>query len=296
MYYKLTLSEQPRILFAHSYTTSHYAMHFPAAPRNVEISYNQEGDTYRLIDGGERIHHPPGHFLLSTYERESRGMSDAPCCRHITVGFDVGYTRETLTREALLADLHTQRPCATVFYMPETGIPAREGGAAESTLRQLIARYTLPEAGQSLRCMSLLFELMAILTEETVRMALLEEGNLSLAALTYARRAVRYIAEHLTEKLTVAQIADHLHISSGYLSALFREYTGCGVTHYINATRIERVKELLVSRHMHLREAGESVGFGDENYVSRLFKQHTGQSVREFLRQTRTDTAAPESE
>ena len=53
---------------------------------------------------------------------------------------------------------------------------------------------------------------------------------------------------------------------------------------YTNAIRIERVKELMLTRNLRLREAGESVGLTDENYASRLFKKYTGLSVREYLR------------
>ena len=73
-------------------------------------------------------------------------------------------------------------------------------------------------------------------------------------------------------------------ICPSYLSALFKAYTGRSIVDYTNAMRVEKVKELLLTRDFRLREAGVSVGVLDENYMSRLFKKYTGQSVQAFQR------------
>ena len=184
-----------------------------------------------------------------------------------------------------------------VFVKSTVKTHVEKKGPAAGTLRRLIALYALPEAAQRLRCTALLFELLAALTEETVRAAVLEEGSLSPSGILYARRACRYIAAHLSEKITMAALAAELGISTSYLSALFKAYTGRSVVDYVNARRVERVRELLATKGGPLREAGESVGLADENYVGRLFKRYTGQSVRDFQRQcqARNAESGPES-
>lgn len=142
--------------------------------------------------------------------------------------------------------------------------------------------YAVPGASSALRCAGLFLELLAALTDEVLRRAMVEAGQVSPSGIRYAQRAARYLAEHLTEKLSVEAVAGELGISSSYLSALFKAYTGRSLVDYGNAIRVERIRELMVSRRLTLREA---VGIPDENYASRLFRKYAGISAREYLRQ-----------
>lgn len=297
VYRKLTWEDMPRIRFAHAHATARYDMAFPAMPRWLEFAYFEQGAVVRRLADGTRQPIPQGSAGLFTFRQASRFYSPAPACRHITVGFEAAYRMEEISREELLAGTRLEEARPPAVFLPAGAFPLEEKGPAAGTLRRLIALYALPEAAQRLRCTALLFELLAALTEETVRAAVLEEGSLSPSGILYARRACRYIAAHLSEKITMAALAAELGISTSYLSALFKAYTGRSVVDYVNARRVERVRELLATKGGPLREAGESVGLADENYVGRLFKRYTGQSVRDFQRQCQARNAGsgPES-
>ena len=284
MYLKIVMEELPKIKFAHVHATEHYDLTLGGGKHFLEIGCYQQGDTiWEYEDGTEILYQVPqlnvrlGHRKIRAYSLEGAG-------KHITVGLNVRYSWQRMTREELLADYQCRQPEELAFYFPEEGLPSREDSPAETLLQQLINRFAVADREQSLRCMSILFELLGVLTAETVRMAMLQTGTLSPAGLRYAHKAVRYIADHLPEKLTVEDLAEQLNISTGYLSALFKAYTGTSVIKYVNAAKMEQVRQLLLFRHMSLREAGESVGISDENYCSRLFRQYTGMSVREYLR------------
>lgn len=284
MYLKITLRNLPQIRFAHSHTTNHYDSFLAARRDYLELVCYQQGDTvWTYPDGTQTVVTVPW-FMLRLGDFGFRAYSEAGQCRHITAGIDVSYCCQQLTREELLADSQSRQEGNLVFYIPEEGLAAREDSPAEALLQQLINHFALPDREQSLRCMSILFELLGVLTAETIRSAMLQDGKVSPAGLHYAKRAARYIREHLSERLTVEKVATNFNISTGYLSSLFKTYTGTSVIKYINAARIERVREMLLFGQMNLREAGESVGIYDENYCSRLFKQYTGLTVREFLR------------
>ncbi len=284
MYLKVTISSLPQICFAHRYSSSHYHMHFPVMDKRLEIALLQEGDTFRRYEDERVEFFPAERFHLSTYKEPFSMHSRALLCRHITVAWDCDYTITKLTREQLLTDCQ-HRAATPSFYISEEGLELSGNSACEALLTRLIDRFALPDMEQSLYCAGLLYEFLAAVTGATVRAAVLEGGGLSPAGLHYAQRAVQYIADHLSSKLTVESVAAHLGISAGYLSMLFKAYTGASIVRYANAARIEKLRELLLSRRMSLRQAGESVGLGDENYCSRLFRQYTGQSVRDFLRQ-----------
>jgi YesN/AraC family two-component response regulator len=94
--------------------------------------------------------------------------------------------------------------------------------------------------------------------------------------------AKRYMSETMTMQLTVAQVADHLHVSAGHLSKLFKKETGMGCNEFINAKRIEKACSLLETTSLPTGFIGEKVGYGDVNYFSAVFKRHTGVSPRRY--------------
>lgn len=289
MYYKIILQELPSIQFAHSHTTDHYEMHPGKHPGFLEIVCYQQGNTIWEYPDGSVTEIQVPHFIVRLGDLPCHAYSPALNCKHITTGINARHSWLRLNREELLEDIQQRQPGELAFYIPEDGLPVRENSPSEALLQQLINRFAVTDREQNLRSISLLFELMGVLTAETAQMAMLQKGTLSPAGIRYAKKAVRYIAAHLSEKLTVEALAAQLDISTGYLSVLFKAYTGTGIIKYINAARMERVRQLLLFRHMSLREAGENVGISDENYCSRLFKQYTGIPVREYLRRHEMD-------
>ncbi len=86
----------------------------------------------------------------------------------------------------------------------------------------------------------------------------------------------RYIAEHLTEKIKLAEIAEEVHLVPHYCSALFSKYEGISIVEFIIKERIELAKNLILIGEKSLLEISEEVGFFDYNYFSRMFKKATG--------------------
>lgn len=289
MYLKIVLEELPKIKFAHAHATEHYDLRLGGIEHFLEIGCYLEGNTVWEFENGNRILYQVPQWNLHLGEQKIRAYSLVGAGKHITVGINVRYGWQRMNREELLEDIQQRQPGELAFYIPEDGLPVRENSPSEALLQQLINRFAVADREQNLRSISLLFELMGVLTAETAQMAMLQKGTLSPAGIRYAKKAVRYIAAHLSEKLTVEALAAQLDISTGYLSVLFKAYTGTGIIKYINAARMERVRQLLLFRHMSLREAGENVGISDENYCSRLFKQYTGIPVREYLRRHEMD-------
>ncbi len=287
MYEKLTIHELPHICFAHAYATSSYDLSFSERRNFMELTFYEQGDVIRQAPGVPDRLIPEQTFSMQIFDAPFRLYSQASACRHMTVGFEAAYERTAVTRKEVLTGGKSEQSDCLSLFLPEIFLRTSDAVKMEGLLRRIIALHHLPDAAQQLRCTALLFELLATLNEETIRAALLEEGSLSPSALLYAQRAVRYIAAHLQEKISVRTLAEQLGVSAGYLSGLFKAYTGSSVTGYINAIRVERIKELICDQRLGLREAGESVGLTDENYASRLFRQYTGQSVREFLRERR---------
>ena len=91
-----------------------------------------------------------------------------------------------------------------------------------------------------------------------------------------------YIDEHLSEDISMADLAKHAYLSPNYLGKIFYEKLGMSVSEYINMRRIERACELIRSGNAKIYEIAEMVGIRDPNYFSSLFKKIVGIAPKEY--------------
>ena len=98
----------------------------------------------------------------------------------------------------------------------------------------------------------------------------------------YVRQAMDYIAAHYAdEDISIAVIAEHLRVSEGHLSHVFKKQTGMTVTNYLTKTRIDAAMRMLSRDHVKVYEAAAAVGYKDVTYFSATFKKLTGLSPSE---------------
>ena len=98
----------------------------------------------------------------------------------------------------------------------------------------------------------------------------------------YVRQAMDYIAGHYAdENISIATIAEHLCVSEGHLSHVFKKQTGMTVTNYLTKTRIDAAMALLQTGRVKVYEAAAAVGYKDVTYFSATFKNLTGLSPSE---------------
>lgn len=98
----------------------------------------------------------------------------------------------------------------------------------------------------------------------------------------YVEYAKRQMADRIHQPITMEGLAERLHISRKYLSALFVRYEGVPPKQYLNRLRLERAAELLSSTSYSITDVACSVGFPDVLMFSRFFHTHTGMSPTEY--------------
>ncbi|MDF2614437.1 MAG: transcriptional regulator AraC family [Clostridia bacterium] len=96
------------------------------------------------------------------------------------------------------------------------------------------------------------------------------------------KKAMEYIDENYSKKISLEDIASHINLSKHYVSYLFKKETGINISSYINDIRIERAKEMIVRREYKIKEIFEKVGFSDQQYFSKAFKKATGMTVTQY--------------
>ena len=93
-----------------------------------------------------------------------------------------------------------------------------------------------------------------------------------------------YLKRNLHRALTLAEIAEHAHVSVSTLTSRFRSTYGCSVIQYFNMLRIERAGQQLRTGNYSVTETADSLGFSSVHYFSRLYRRLTGHTPSEDFR------------
>jgi len=89
-------------------------------------------------------------------------------------------------------------------------------------------------------------------------------------------RIIQYLHENISEKITLADIAQKAFFSAVYCDSVFKKEMGLSIIDYLLGERINLAKQLLTEGTLSLRQIAEAVGFSDYNYFARTFKKRTG--------------------
>ena len=90
-------------------------------------------------------------------------------------------------------------------------------------------------------------------------------------------RARAYIAAHLGEDLSLAQVSHAVGMSSFYFCKNFKKGTGLNFTEYLSRQRVESVKQLLLNPYKRVSEAAYEAGFQSLSQFNRVFHRITGE-------------------
>ncbi len=97
-------------------------------------------------------------------------------------------------------------------------------------------------------------------------------------------RITDYVDAHLTEKVTLKEVAEYCGVSVSTITQLFQKKAGTTFHQHLTQRRMEAAMTLIRSGTP-LEEVGKCVGYGDHSTFYRAFKQHFGVSPREFRRE-----------
>lgn len=102
-------------------------------------------------------------------------------------------------------------------------------------------------------------------------------GEKSTGSEQYVKKAMEYINDNYTEKITLEGIAKEIGINKSYFAREFKKYSGQTVHTYINSLRCTRADRCLADG-MSVTEAAMEAGFGTLSYFSRTYKKLRGTS------------------
>lgn len=94
--------------------------------------------------------------------------------------------------------------------------------------------------------------------------------------------AVAWAGAHLSERITLSQMAKVAHLSPVYFAALFRRETGQPPIAWVRRRRMAAARELLAEGSKSVADVARAVGFEDPYHFSRAFHHSEGCSPRAY--------------
>ena len=141
----------------------------------------------------------------------------------------------------------------------------------EKCFRRLKNSYQLSGASRTLSCMSLLYQIYAMVMEER------QTHYIPGSARAKIKAAQDQIRTHLADpQLRVSQLARDAGMSEVHFRKLFRSLYGVTPARYIIGQRIAYGKKLLEMEEFRLEDVALQAGFATLPYFCKVFKAETG--------------------
>lgn len=125
-------------------------------------------------------------------------------------------------------------------------------------------------------------QLMDVCEEYRRRLFLEKQKEIPKGASPVIRTVVDFIYDHYKEQIGLTEAAHAAGLNPAYLSYLFKQEMGVGLSNYILDLRIECARGLLVSTNDKIKDVASKSGFNDYHYFSKTFKKLNGCSPADY--------------
>jgi two-component system, response regulator YesN len=95
-------------------------------------------------------------------------------------------------------------------------------------------------------------------------------------------KAQNYVQTHLCEKISLTEVAAHLHLNSSYFSRMYKKETGEGFVEYVTRVKMEKALELLDQSIKSVEQIAYELGFESKSYFLKTFKRFYGVSPKSY--------------
>ena len=128
-------------------------------------------------------------------------------------------------------------------------------------------------------------ELSEVVADLTEQIAVLFETGIYTGDVDIIKKTVNYISKHYMDKISLKIISESLHISTPYLSSLFKKEIGKTFSDFLTQYRIKKSESMLRETTISITEIALLSGFEDQSYFNKVFKKNTGKTPRQFRSQ-----------
>ncbi len=199
-----------------------------------QLTYTADGETL-VLNPGDVMLLPPGTL-------RSRAYTDKPvkyACFNFTLLPNVTLPLERVTHDAVSEDM-----------------------------KKLIAAFPQSRLSPYYHSREKAANLLNYILFELLEASELKTNN------PYVVKILKYVEEHIKEKMSLQSISRVLGITKEYASSLFKKETGKTITAFVNERKMHFAKETILSHEMSLTKLSAYLGYDNYHYFSRLFKRY----------------------
>lgn len=159
--------------------------------------------------------------------------------------------------------------CTSALKILLSGLPEEERANFDEYISELSHSFNLSSAE-------------ALMMRITKKLAFSSGSGDSSSHLHTIRIVKQYIRDHYAEDLSLDKLAQEVFISKSYLSKLFVDYHGFGISKYIKMIRLEIARELLITTALPIYEISKRVGYTSDSYFCKSFAKEYGVAPDKF--------------
>ena len=100
-------------------------------------------------------------------------------------------------------------------------------------------------------------------------------------------KCIQYIYDNLHTTLTIQVLSQKLQLHPSYLSTLFKKETGYSVHEFVQNTRLETAKNILLDSDYTCASIANTLCFSSQSHFVRLFREKYGITPAKFRSQNR---------
>lgn len=101
-------------------------------------------------------------------------------------------------------------------------------------------------------------------------------------------RAQKFVLLNLDKKITLSDVAEHLHMNPSYFSRMFKQHTQMNFIDYVNQMKMEEAKKLIDHTSESIEKIADKLGFESKGYFLKVFKKYYGLSPIEYKQGARS--------
>ncbi|THE12832.1 response regulator [Bacillus timonensis] len=100
-------------------------------------------------------------------------------------------------------------------------------------------------------------------------------------------KAQKFVQTHIGAKISLKDVAAHLHLNSSYFSRMYKKETGEGFVEYVTKTKMTKAIELLEHSTKSIEQIAFELGFENKSYFSKTFKKYFGMTPGDYKYKTK---------
>ena len=182
-----------------------------------------------------------------------------------------------------------EKPASIVIVMIDSSVASRQSidltqlppltDFDDPMLRSLMLRFQAILDDPSLDVPGYAETLADLLTFELARVTSAQRmplSNQSGLTSSQMRSITEYMDNHLTEKITIAELAALVNLTRFHFMRAFKQSAGAPPHQFMTRRRVDRAKELLAERETSVAEIANRTGFGSPVLMNRAFRRVLG--------------------